>query len=87
MTYQHKHESCAKKTKDILAENFLKVKKAEYDLAEPSDSIDADDSIGKVMKNEDLSNIFLQTFCCYAIMTGSLSKVLVKKLKRIKEYA
>ena len=52
MTYQHKHTSCAKKTKDILQENFLKVKKAEYALEETTESIDTDTPMGKVLKND-----------------------------------
>jgi len=52
MAYQHKHAACAKKTKDILDENFLIVKKAEYDLAEPSESIDTDNPMGKVLNCE-----------------------------------
>lgn len=52
LTYQHKHSSCAKKTKDILTENFLKVKKAEYVLDEPADSIETDNPIGKALNND-----------------------------------
>jgi hypothetical protein len=52
MTYKHKHTSCAKKTKDILTENFLKVKEAEYDLAEPAGSITTDNPVGKALNTE-----------------------------------
>lgn len=52
MTYQHKRASCAKKTKDILHENFLKVKKAEYVLAEPTSSIDTESEVGKILSND-----------------------------------
>ena len=52
MTYKHKHASCAKKTKDILEENFLKVKKAEYVLAEPASSIESDNPVGKALSND-----------------------------------
>ena len=52
MTYQHKRTSCAKKTKDILNENFLKVKKAEYALEETTESIDEDNPVGKVLKTD-----------------------------------
>jgi hypothetical protein len=52
MTYQHKKTSCAKKTKDILNENFLKVKKAEYALEETTEPLDKENHVGKVMKND-----------------------------------
>jgi hypothetical protein len=52
MTYQHKRTSCAKKTKDILEENFLKVKKTEYDLVEQTSSIDTESEMGKVLSND-----------------------------------
>ena len=52
MTYKHKHASCAKKTKDILEENFIKVKKAEYVLAEPAESIDSENPMGEVLQRD-----------------------------------
>lgn len=56
MTYQHKQKSCAKKTKDILEENFLKVKKAEYVLAEPTSSIESESAVGKIL-NDDVNTL------------------------------
>jgi hypothetical protein len=52
MTYQHKRIPCSKKTKDIITENFLIVKKTEYDLEEPVRSIDTESTVGKALNNE-----------------------------------